>query len=84
MARLVDKYRDEKTILNVTGNSGTHYNGVTIVATYDDFIVLDGESAAERAGGNWRGGRVNVLIGSITRFEPVAVSQKVRLNLKGR
>jgi len=83
MSRLVDKYRDEGTILNITGNGGTHYNGVRIVDTYDDFIVIEGEAASERAGGNWRGGIVNVSIVSITRFEPVAIGTKIKMNLKG-
>ncbi len=83
MVRLVDKYCEEGTLMNITGNGGTHYNGVRIVGTYEDFIVLEGEAAAERAGGNWRGGRVNVLINSITRLEPVDVGTKVKLNLRG-
>jgi hypothetical protein len=83
MARLVDRYRDEGTILYITGNGGTHYNGVRIVETFDDFIVLEGEAAGERSGGAWRGGRVNVLINSITRFEPMDIGTKVKLNLRG-
>lgn len=83
MARLVDKFRDEGTMMNITGNGGTHYNGVHIVETYEDFVVIEGEAAAERSGGNWRGGRVNVLINSITRFEPVDVGTRVKLNLRG-
>lgn len=83
MARLVDKYRDTGTVLNITANGGTHYNGVTIVETFDDFIVLEGEAAGERSGGQWRGGRVNVLINSITRFEPMDIGTKIKLNLRG-
>ncbi|MEP0813839.1 MAG: hypothetical protein HRF49_04130 [bacterium] len=83
MSRLVDKYRSDGTLLNITGNGGTHYNGVTIVECYDDFIVVEGEAASERSGGNWRGGRVNINIVSITRLEPVATEQQVRLRLKG-
>ena len=83
MPRLVDKYLRDEQLLNVTGNGGTHYNAVRIVEAYDDFIVCEGESASERSGGNWRGGRVNVNITTITRFEPVATEQQVRIKLKG-
>ena len=83
MARLVDKLKTEQTLLNITGNGGVHYNGVVVVEVYDDFIVVEGEAVGERSGGNWRGGKVNVNIVSITRLEAVATEQQVRLRLKG-
>lgn len=83
MARLVDKYRDEGDLLNVTGNGGVHYNAVRIVETFDDFMVIQAAEGAERGGGGWRGGRVNVNISTITRLETVETSQKVRLGLRG-
>lgn len=83
MARLVDKFRDEGDLLNVTGNGGVHYNAVRIVETFDDFIVIEAAEGAERGGGGWRGGRVNVNIATITRLETVETSQKVRLGLRG-
>lgn len=83
MARLVENYREIGTMLNITANAGVHYNGVKIVDVYEDFIVIEGDRTGERSGGNWRGGRVNVNIATITRLEEVSDEHRIRLNLRG-
>jgi len=81
--RLVDKYRDEGTVLNVTGNAGTHYNSVRIVQAYDDFIVVEPALGAERAGGAFRGDKANINLVTITRLEEAGTEQRLRAQLKG-
>ncbi|OGK10679.1 MAG: hypothetical protein A2Y63_02885 [Candidatus Riflebacteria bacterium RBG_13_59_9] len=79
----MDKYRDEGTILNITGNAGTHYNSVRIVETYDDFIVVEPAAGAEQAGGTFRGACANVNTATITRLEEAGPDQRLRARLKG-
>lgn len=81
--RLVDKYRDDETVLNITGNAGIHYNSVVIAEAYDDFIIVEPASGAERAGGAFRGDRANINIPTITRLEVAGTEQKLRARLKG-
>jgi len=81
--RLVDKYRDDGTVLNITGNAGIHYNSVVITEAYDDFIVVEPASGAERAGGAFRGDHANINLATITRFEEAGAEQKLRARLKG-
>ena len=45
--KLVQKLMDEGAELNITGNAGTHYNGVRIAEVYDDF---DGQCLAAARG----------------------------------
>jgi hypothetical protein len=81
--RLVDKYRDDGAVLNITGNAGIHYNSVVIAEAYDDFIIVAPASGAERAGGAFRGDRANINISTITRLEVAGTEQKLRARLKG-
>jgi len=81
--RLTDKYRDEGTILNITGNGGVHYNSVVITEVYDDFIVVQPATGAEKAGGVFRGEFANINIATITRLEEAGTEQRLRARLKG-
>ena len=76
--KLVEKYKQESTELNLTGNGGTHYNGVRIVEVYDDFIVVEPGDTAMRQAGQFRGGRTNINIYSITRLEEAELAARVR------
>lgn len=67
--RLVQKLMDEGHELNITGNSGTHYNGVRISEVYDDFIAVEPPASGMRQAGQYRGGKTFVNIASITRLE---------------
>ena len=80
--RLVDKYRAEGVTVNISGNGGTHYNSVRIIEAYDDFIVVEPASGAERAGGAFRGDNANINICSITRLEVAGIEQTLRAKLK--
>lgn len=82
--KLVERYMQDGTELNITGNGGTHYNGVRIVEVYDDFIVVEAGETAVRSAGQFRGGRTNVNICSITRLEEAELASRIRGNLMGR
>ncbi|OPX23078.1 MAG: hypothetical protein B1H03_02780 [Planctomycetales bacterium 4484_113] len=81
--KLTQKYRDEGTILNITGNGGIHYNSVVITEVYDDFIVVKPAVGAEKAGGAFRGDFANINIATITRLEEASAQQRLRAQLKG-
>jgi hypothetical protein len=76
--KLVDKYMQDATELNISGNGGTHYNGVRIVEVYDDFIIVEAGETAMRTAGQFRGGRTNINICSITRLEEAELAARIR------
>lgn len=82
--KLVDKFMQERTELNLTGNAGTHYNGVVITAVYDDFITVEPSSAAARQPGQFRGGPAHINLATITRIEEAALAARVRGDILGR
>ena len=82
--KLVDRYMQDGTELNISGNGGTHYNGVRVVEVFDDFIVVEPSDSAVRQAGQFRGGRANINICSITRLEEAELASRVRGNLMGR
>jgi len=76
--KLVDKYMQDGRELNISGNGGTHYNGVRIVEVYDDFIVVEPGETAMRTAGQFRGGRTNINLYSITRLEETEIASRIR------
>jgi hypothetical protein len=82
--KLVEKYMQERTELNITGNGGTHYNGVMITAVYDDFITVEPSDTAARQAGQYRGGPAHVNLYMITRLEEAALASRIRGDLLGR
>lgn len=79
--KLVEKYMQEGTELNMTGNGGTHYNGVRITEVYDDFIVVEAGNTAMRSAGQFRGGTTNVNLYTITRLEEAELGSRIRGDL---
>ena len=67
--KLVEKLMNDGTELNITGNDGTHYNGVRITEVWDEFIAVDAGESGMRQAGQYRGGATYVNIASITRLE---------------
>lgn len=83
--QLVQKLMDEGVEVNITGNGGTHFNGVRIVEVYDDFIGVETASETLRQAGQFRGGGVAyVNIASITRLEPAGMGSRVQDSLRTR
>jgi hypothetical protein len=82
--RLVDKLKNDGVVVNITGNSGIHYNSVRIVETYDDFVVVEPATGVEKAGGAFRGENANINIVTITRLEEAGLEQRIRAQVKGR
>lgn len=83
--KLVQKMMDEGVELNITGNGGTHYNGVRIVEVYDDFIGVENSSDTLRQAGQFRGGGVAYInIVSITRLEPASMGNRVQDSIRTR
>jgi hypothetical protein len=83
--RLTQKLMDEGAELNITGNGGTHYNGVRIIEVYDDFIGLEPGDTAFRQAGQFRGGEaVYVNVATITRLERAGVASRVQDSLRTR
>lgn len=79
--KLVERYMNEGTELNITGNGGTHYNGVKIVEVYDDFVVVEAGNTAMRTAGQFRGGTTNVNLYTITRLEEAELGSRIRGDL---
>lgn len=71
--KLVEKLMEEGAELNITGNGGTHYNGVKIVEVWDDFITIQVGDTGVRQSGQFRGGATHVNITTITRIELASV-----------
>lgn len=83
--RLTQQLMDEGAELNITGNGGTHYNGVKIVECYDDFIAVEAGDSAMRQAGQFRGGeQVYVNVATITRLERAGVGSKVQDSIRLR
>jgi len=80
--KLVQKLMDEAVELNITGNAGTHYNGVQIVEVYDDFIVVAPSTSAVRTAGQFRGGRTYVNLYTITRIEEAGMASQARDSIR--
>jgi hypothetical protein len=76
--KLVERYMQDGTELNITGNGGTHYNGVRIVEVFDDFIVVEAGSTAMRTAGQFRGGLTNINLCTITRLEEAELAGRIR------
>jgi hypothetical protein len=83
--RLTQKLMDEGAELNITGNGGTHYNGVKITEVYDDFIAVEASDSAMRTAGQFRGGEsVYVNVASITRMERAGMGSRVQDSIRTR
>lgn len=67
--KLVEQLMNDGTELNITGNGGTHYNGIKIVEVWDDFITIEVGNTGMRQAGQYRGGATYVNIATITRIE---------------
>jgi len=83
--RLTQKLMDESAELNITGNGGTHYNGVKIVECYEDFIAVEASDGAMRQAGQFRGGEaVYVNTATITRLERAAMGSRIQDSIRTR
>jgi hypothetical protein len=82
--KLVERYMQQGTELNITGNGGTHYNGVRISEVFDDFIVVEVGNTAMRTAGQFRGGSTNICLFSITRLEEAELAARIRGDLVRR
>jgi hypothetical protein len=83
--RLTQKLMDENAELNITGNGGTHYNGVRIVEVYDDFIGIEAGDSALRQAGQFRGGEaVYVNVATITRLERAGMGSRIQDSIRTR
>ena len=80
--KLCEKLMNEGVELNMTGNDGTHYNGVTITEVYDDFITVEPSNTAMRSAGQFRGGHTYVNIASITRLELAGEGGRVQDSIR--
>ena len=80
--KLVEQLMQQGVELNITGNGGTHYNGVKIVAIYDDFIVVEPGNSAMRSGGQFRGGKTYVNATTITRLEEAGLEGSVQDSIR--
>jgi hypothetical protein len=82
--RLVQYFLEQGTELNITGNDGTHYNGVKIVAVYDDFIKVEPASESMRQAGQYRGGHAYINVYTITRLEEGGTGGSVQDSIRRR
>ena len=82
--KLVEKLMNDGVELNITGNGGTHYNGVKIVEVWEDFITVDAAESATRQAGQFRGGATYVNISSITRLEQAGFGGSVQDSIRRR
>ena len=82
--KLVEQLMNDATELNVTGNSGTHYNGVRITEVWDDFIKVEVSNSGMRQAGQFRGGETYVNIASITRLEQAGMGGSVQDSIRKR
>jgi hypothetical protein len=84
MVRLVQKCMEEGTELNITGNAGTHYNGVRITEVWEDFIAVEPGDSGMRQAGQFRGGKAYVNIYTITRLEEAGLAGSVQDSVRRR
>ncbi len=82
--KLVEHLMKQGEEWNITGNDGTHYNGVKIVEVYDDFIAVEPTDHAMRSGGQFRGGKTYVNIATITRLEEGGIGGSVQDSIRRR
>lgn len=80
--KLCEKLMNEAVELNMTGNDGTHYNGVVITEVYDDFISIEPSNTAMRSAGQFRGGHTYVNIATITRLEHAGQTDRVQDSIR--
>ncbi|GEM_PF-1262514 len=82
--KLVEQLMNDGTELNITGNAGTHYNGVKIVEVWDDFIAVEVGDSGMRQAGQYRGGRAYINVYTITRIEPAGMEGSVQDSIRRR
>ena len=80
--KLVEKLMNEGAELNITGNGGTHFNGVRITEVWDDFITVEVGNTGMRQAGQYRGGATYVNIASITRLEQAGESGNIQDSIR--
>lgn len=82
--RLVEHLMEQGVELNITGNDGTHYNGVKIIEVWDDFITVEVGDSGMRQAGQFRGGKTYINIYTITRLEQAGVGGSVQNSIRRR
>ncbi len=80
--KLVEKLMNDGNELNITGNGGTHYNGVRITQVWDEFITVEVGNTGMRQAGQFRGGATYVNIASITRLEEAGMGGSVQDSIR--
>jgi hypothetical protein len=82
--RLVEHLMEQGVELNITGNDGTHYNGVKIAEVWDDFILVEVGDSGMRQAGQFRGGGAYINIHTITRLEQTGMGGSVQDSIRRR
>ena len=82
--KLVEQLMNNGVELNITGNGGTHYNGVRITEVWDDFITVEVGDEGMRQAGQFRGGKTYVNIYTITRLEEAGMGGSVQDSIRRR
>ena len=82
--KLVEQFMNNGTELNITGNGGTHYNGVKITEVWDEFILVEVGDTGMRQAGQFRGGKTYVNIATITRIEEAGFGGSVQDSVRRR
>ena len=82
--KLVEQLMNDGIELNLTGNAGTHYNGVRIVEVWDDFIAVEASDSGMRQAGQFRGGKAYINIATITRVEMGGMAGSVQDSIRRR
>ncbi|MBN2081863.1 hypothetical protein JW859_06595 [bacterium] len=82
--KLVEQLMNDGVELNITGNGGTHYNGVRITEVFDDFIAVEVGDEGMRQAGQFRGGRTFINIYTITRLEEAGIGGSVQDSIRRR
>lgn len=80
--RLVEHLMEQGVELNITGNDGTHYNGVKIAEVWDDFITVKVGDSGMRQAGQFRGGKTYINIYTITRLEQAGIGGNVQDSIR--
>ena len=82
--RLVEHLMEQGLELNITGNDGTHYNGVKITEAWEDFITVEVGDTGMRQAGQFRGGKTYINIYTITRLEQAGIAGNVQDSIRRR
>lgn len=82
--RLVEQLMQDGKELNITGNDGTHYNGVRITEVWEDFIAVEVSDSGMRQAGQFRGGKAYINIYTITRLEEGGAGGSVQDSIRRR